>query len=146
MHDRLTLPYVWGQKAIPVVLRRTGKGEQLRVRLPFAENNRQWLQNGRRSKPEWVSDEAYWQIPKAWFNDTVDRTLARFGKVYIVQPFREQEICSASCQKATGHICQCSCMGEHHGSGNDGSWFEVSDAFSTRWGERYLACRLLTKR
>jgi hypothetical protein len=37
-------------------------------------------------------------------------------------------------------------MGEHHGAGNDGSWFEVSDAFSTRWQQRELACRLLTAR
>ena len=35
-------------------------------------------------------------------------------------------------------------MGANHGIGNDGSWFEVSDTFSTRWGERELACRLLT--
>ena len=34
----------------------------------------------------------------------------------------------------------------NHGIGNDGSWFEVSDTFSTRWGERELACRLLTAR
>jgi hypothetical protein len=33
-------------------------------------------------------------------------------------------------------------MGANHGAGNDGSWFEVSDTFSTRWGERELACRL----
>jgi hypothetical protein len=37
-------------------------------------------------------------------------------------------------------------MGAHHGTGNDGSWFEVSDTFSTRWGEHQLACRLLTAR
>jgi Protein of unknown function (DUF3363) len=38
--DQLTLSYVWKQKQIPVVLRRTGRGEQLRVRLPFANDNR----------------------------------------------------------------------------------------------------------
>lgn len=42
--DRLTLNYVWKQKPIPVVLRRNGQGEKLRVRLPFADDNRQWLQ------------------------------------------------------------------------------------------------------
>jgi hypothetical protein len=35
-------------------------------------------------------------------------------------------------------------MGRHHGAGNDGTWFEVSDTFATRWGEKELACRLLT--
>jgi hypothetical protein len=31
--ERLTLNYVWKQKVIPVVLRRIGCGEKLRVRL-----------------------------------------------------------------------------------------------------------------
>ena len=63
-----------------------------------------------------------------------------------LQPYREQEVCARACQEAQGHECQCSCMGANHGIGNDGSWFEVSDTFSTRWGERELACRLLTAR
>jgi len=144
--DRFTLKYVWEQGHVPVVLRRTGKGERLRVRLPFAPNNRQWLQDGRRISPDWVVDKKCWELPKAWFNDFVDRALRHYGKVYVVQPYREQEICSPACQNATGHECQCSCMGLHHGSGNDGSWFEVSDAFSFRWGNKYLACRLMSAR
>jgi len=35
-------------------------------------------------------------------------------------------------------------MGLYHGMRNDGSWFEVSDTFATRWGNLELACRLLT--
>lgn len=144
--DRLTLKYVWDQRQVPVVLRRSGKGERLRVRLPIADDNRRWLQNDRRIAPEWFSDKrkAYWELPKAWFNDFVDRSLRRYGKVYIIQPFREQEKCSPACQNAAGHECQCSCMGRHHGAGNDGTWFEVSDTFATAWGEKELACRLLT--
>lgn len=145
--DRLTLGYVWKQKQIPVVLRRTGRGERLRVRMPYHDANREWLRNGRRTAPTWIGGiEAYWELPKAWFNDFVDRALLRFGKVYIIQPYREQEVCARACQDASGHECQCSCMGANHGAGNDGSWFEVSDTFSTRWGERELACRLLTAR
>lgn len=149
--DRLTLNYVWKlQRATPVVLRRSAKGARLRVRLPFADDNRRWLRDGRRSNPVWFGASGdrpgYWEIPKAWFNDFVDRSLTRYGKIYIVQPYRAQEICSPACQNATGHECQCSCMGEHHGARNDGSWFEVSDTFSARWGERELACRLLTAR
>jgi len=144
--ERLTLRYVWDQKQTPVVLRRAGRGEKIRVRMPFADDNRQWLQNGRLSKPDWIVKGAYWELPKSWFNDFVDRALQRHGKVYIIQPYREQEICARPCQEAKGHECQCSCLGANHGIGNDRSWFEVSDAFSTRWGERELACRLLTAR
>lgn len=141
--DRLTIQYVWGQSGIPVILRRTGAGQSLRARLPYASTNRAWLQNGRRTKPTWVTGGKYWELPKNWFNDFVERALADFGTVYVVQPYREQEKCSPACQNAVGHECQCSCMGLYHGQENDGTWFEVSDTFSTRWGEQELACRLM---
>lgn len=144
--DKLTLNYVWGQEGIPVVLRRTGKGQRLRVRLPFSETNRQWLQNYKRTAPVWIASKKYWEMPKAWFNDFVERSLVKYGKVYVIQPYREYEKCSPACLDATGHECQCSCMGLYHGAGNDGSWFEVSDTFATRWGEQELACRLMTAR
>jgi hypothetical protein len=135
---------IWNQKQIPVILRRTGKGQQLRVRLPYNTMNRQWLRNGRKIAPDWIKEHKCWELPKAWFNDFVDRALTKYGKVYIIQPYREQEKCAPACQNATGHECQCSCMGQHHGAGNDGSWFEVSDTFATRWSDQELACRLLT--
>lgn len=137
---------IWNQTKIPVVLRRANKGERLRARLPFAENNRQWLQNGRRISPIWFSEKKFWELPRAWFNDLVDRSLERFGKVYIIQPYREQEKCAPACMSATGHECQCSCMGQNHGAGVDGSWFVVSETFATRWGDLQLACRLLIAR
>ncbi|MES5481530.1 hypothetical protein QMZ05_02155 [Bradyrhizobium sp. INPA03-11B] len=93
--DRLTLSCVWKQKGISVVLRRAGLGERLRVRLPFADDNGGWLQNGRRTAPEWIGGTAaYWELPKSWFNDFVDRALLRYGKIYIVQPYRRQEVCA----------------------------------------------------
>jgi len=136
---------VWRQGAVPVLLRRAGKGQCLRVRLPYGADNRQWLQNGRRTSPTWFSSEQYWETPKAWFNETVDRSLTRYKKIYVIQPFREHEKCAPACLNAAGHECQCSCMGANHGSGNDGSWFEVSDTFATRWGELHLACRLMSR-
>ena len=73
--QRLTLYYVWKQKSTPVVLRRTGRGEKLRVRLPFADENRGWLQNGRRTAPEWSGGtDAYWELPNSWFHDFVARS------------------------------------------------------------------------
>lgn len=142
--DDSNLRQIWGQKRIPVILRRMGKGQRLRARLPYSDGNRQWLQNGRRISPTWIAREKYWELPKAWLNDFVDRSLKRYGKVYIIQPYREQEKCAPACLNAIGHECQCSCMGGNHGAGNDGSWFEVSDTFATRWGKQELACRLLT--
>src|SRR3546814_18575870 len=55
---------VWDQGLIPVVLRRTGKAQRLRVRLPYAETDRHWLQNGRRTSPVWIADKKYWELPK----------------------------------------------------------------------------------
>lgn len=142
--DQSRLRKIWNQKDIPVVLRRNRKGERLRIRLPFNEANRNWLQDNRRTRIEWNATENCWEVPKAWFNDFVRRALNRFGQLYVVQPYREQEICAPACWNAVGHECQCSCMGANHGSGADVGWFEVSDTFATRWGERQLACRLMT--
>jgi hypothetical protein len=131
------------QTAIPVIVRRGGPGQLLRVRLPYGEGNRQWLQNGRRKSPTWFSKEKHWETPKAWFNDLVERSLKKYNKLYILQPYREQEKCAPACMNALGHECQCSCMGANHGAGNDGSWFEASDTFATRWGGKHFACRLM---
>lgn len=134
---------VWQQNQIPVIYRR-GKGFPLLLRLPYRDDNRFWLQNGRRNKPSWIKDKKHWEIPKAWFNDTINRGLLRWGKLYIIQPYCQQEKCAPACWNAVGHECECSCMGEHHGAGNpNGSWFVVSDAFATRWDASELACRFL---
>lgn len=138
------LKRIWEQTDLPIVLRRDGKGKKLRVRLPFADNNRIWLQDERRTSPLWSQKHKCWELPKAWFNDFVARALQRYHSLYVIQPYREQEKCSPKCLNARGHECQCSCMGANHGSGNDGSWFEVNDTFATRWGSRELACRLMT--
>jgi hypothetical protein len=136
---------VWNQQKIPVILRRGGKGQRLRLRLPYATDNRSWLKNERRNSPTWIEKGRYWETPKAWFNDFVERALDRFGRLYVIQPYREQQKCAPACLNAVGHVCECSCMGANHGAGNDGSWFEVSDTFATRWGNQQIACRLMHK-
>lgn len=144
--DHEEIRAIWRQTDIPVIIRRTKARQQHRLRLPYLTDNREWLCNNRRTRPVWLAKEKYWEIPKAWFNDFVNRSLSRFGKVYIIQPFREQEKCAPACMNAAGHECQCSCMGANHGAGNDGSWFEVNDAFATRWNDEDWACRLLAVR
>nr|WP_310524155.1 hypothetical protein [Polymorphobacter sp.] len=144
--DDSKIALAWKQDKIPVILRRGGKGELLRLRLPYDDNNRCWLQNGRRNSPKWFTKGKYWEIPKSWFDDFVERSLRKFGKLYVVQPYREQEKCAPACMTAMGHECECSCMGANHGADNDGSWFEVSDTFATRWGDRLVACRLMELR
>jgi hypothetical protein len=137
---------IWNQQDIPVLLRR-GKGHKLRMRLPFADENRKWLRISGKSEPEWNSKPKFWELPQNWFNNLVENSLNRYGKLYVIQPYREQEKCAPACWNAVGHECQCQCMGENHGVGENGSgWFVVSDTFATRWSEQQVACRLMTKK
>ncbi len=135
---------VWNQKSVPVIWRKSSPPILLRV--PFKEGNRAWIRNNRRTEPAWNKDLKRWELPAAWFNDLVDRGLERWGKIYILQPYRAEEKCAPACRRAEGHVCQCSCMGMNHGANDDAGWFDVSDTFSTRWGHEDVACRLLTRR
>lgn len=144
MDSMQRLKRIWGQTETPVLLRRGGVGEKLRLRFPESDGGIEWLFEGKQPWLYWwCSENECWEVPKAWLNHLVERLLTRFGRLYVVQPYREQEKCAPACQNAKGHECNCSCMGANHGAGNDGSWFEVSDAFSTRWKDRQLACRLM---
>ncbi|MER8584799.1 hypothetical protein NKH19_06035 [Mesorhizobium sp. M1338] len=118
----------------------------MHVRLPFAEDNRQWLNTVGKSSVTWIGGKAYWELPRNWFNSFVNRALDRYGKLYVIQPYREQEKCARKCMEATGHDCNCSCMGRNHGAGANGGWFEVSDTFATRWHEKEIACRLMVSK
>ncbi|WP_152046751.1 hypothetical protein [Aureimonas psammosilenae] len=138
---------VWKQREVPVVLRRGGPDEKLRIRLPAGEEKFDWISSGRQHQPERFDDPHYWELGKTRFNDFVEQALDRFGKLYVIQPYREQEKCARACRHAKGHDCNCSCMGAHHGTGDGlGGWFDIGDAFSTRWGDRAVACRLMIRR
>ena len=134
---------VWQQSRIPVVIRQ-GTGHKLNVRLPFADDKRVWLKASHRTKPIWVNDGKYWELPQAWFNDFVQRGLRRYGRLYVIQPYVEKEVCAPACWNANGHECQCSCMGANHGSHGGGGWFVVSDTFAVRVSSSDMACRLMT--
>jgi hypothetical protein len=137
---------IWVQDRIPVIYRK-GKGFPLYIKVPYREDNRSWLQNNKRTNPKWIKDKKRWEIPKAWFNDIVNRALDRFGSLYIIQPHAAHEICARACWEAQGHECQCSCLGEHHGSQSPGGrWFEVSETFAVKYEEKELACRFLQRK
>ena len=138
-----------------VLLRRDGPTEKHRVRLPetvfgpvgaYSEEGFKWLKNSRRNNPTWSDEGRYWEIPKAWLNDTVRRALSEFGSLYIVQPYVETEVCSPSCRDAKRFECNCTCMGVNHGSKNHSGWLDITDAFSVKFGGRHVASRLLTKK
>jgi hypothetical protein len=136
---------VWSNKVVPVALRRGGS-KPIRLRIPYRKDNRAWLKSGKRKKePVWIKEKEYWELPASRFNELVRMILDRFGSVYIIQPYREREVCASMCMHATGFECQCSCMGANHGSENSDGWFEVTDTFAVRFGETQLACRLLRK-
>ena len=134
---------VWNQTRYPVALR-GGRVKPLVVRLPYADTNREWLRNDRRTNPIWLSVHKVWSIPKSWFEDTIQRSLDRYGGIYVIQPFHTTEKCAPACWNAIGALCECSCMGANHGSGDPaGKWHIVSETFAVRVNEREFSCRLL---
>lgn len=131
------------QSVIPVAIR-LGKGHKLKVMLPYAEDNRRWLQQGTKSRPAWLSSEKMWRLPSNNFNSFVKRALDRYARLWVVQPYREHEVCAPACWNATGHECQCACMGANHGSQSGDGFFVVNETFAVRWGAEDVACRLMT--
>jgi hypothetical protein len=128
------------------VIYRPGGSEPLMVKLPYGRDNRSWLQNDHRRKPVWIARFRCWEIPKSWFDDVVERSLQRFDRIYVIQPFRVQEKCAPACWRAQSFECECSCMGANHGSESPaGKWWVISDTFALQWQGRELACRLIKK-
>jgi len=136
---------IWGQKTIPVIYRR-GHRLPLMIKLPYASDNFEWLRRDNRRKPDWNKQFTCWEVPNAWFEDVIRRALERYGRVHVVQPYRALEKCAPACWNAMGFECECSCMGENHGSQSPSrSWYVVSETFAFRWQDRQLACRLIER-
>ena len=140
------LASVLNQKNIPILYRCDIKGSPLYVKLPYTSDNMFWLRNGAKREPKWNRHFEWWETPKSWFNDLVSRSLHQYDRIYVIQPYKEQEKCSPACRNASGHKCSCSCMGAHHGSKNaENNWFVVSETFASRWSDLKIACRLICK-
>lgn len=125
---------------------RAGRGLPLMVKLPYSTDNRAWLRGDHRRQPAWNRKFRCWETPASWLDDLVSQLLYRFGRLYLIQPFRVQEKCAPACWRAQGFECECSCMGANHGSESSaGKWWVVSDTFALQWQGRELACRLIRK-
>lgn len=136
---------IWRQEQIPVIYR-PGAEHPLLVKLPYAPGNRDWLRGEHRRIPQWVKQYHCWEVPKAWFNTTVEAALRRFGSVYVIQPFQVREKCAPACWRAQGFECECSCMGANHGSQHpSGAWRVVSETFAVQFRGKELGCRLIRR-
>ena len=140
----------WEAAQIAIVVRAGLMGKKLIVRLPFRDDNAQWIRSlatgTRRPEVSWDSTYGAWKLPASWLNRFVEGALNRYGRLYVVQPFREMEKCAPACRDANGHECQCSCMGANHGNKDGLGWFDISETFSFRWGLEQAAIRLMSKK
>lgn len=133
----------WKQTRLPVIFKRQ-RPAPLLVRLPYKQDNKVWLRNGERHKPAWDKENEAWEVPQAWFERTIRLSFSRYGYCYVIQLYREKEVCAAKCWNAVGADCECSCMGANHSSGHpSGSWYEVNDTFAVMWGIQRYSVRLL---
>jgi hypothetical protein len=141
--EERTLAAVWNNGDIPVIaVPVTGR---IKIRIPYSDSNRAWLQIGR-SKPEWDKVKRHWTVPRCWLTRMSKHAVKAFGRCYIVQAFKESERCAPACWNAAGLDCSCSCLGENHGQGDDGSWYVVDDVFACRAGGVQYAVRLIAER
>jgi hypothetical protein len=135
---------IWRQQYVPV-LYRPDHGELL-VKTPFSPDIRAWLRGEQLRKPVWNPGYRCWEVPRCWFEELIWRLLDRYRWLYVIQPYREKEICAPACWNARGHTCVCSCMGENHGLAvEENSWRVVDDTFAVRWGTKQLGCRLFRR-
>lgn len=133
----------WSQTRLPVIFQRE-RPAQLLVRLPFSQDNKVWLRNQERNKPSWNQEHRAWEVPQAWFERVIRLSFTRYRACYVIQLYREREVCARACWNAVGADCECSCMGAMHGSGQPiGRWYEVSETFAVKWGVQRYSVRLL---
>ena len=134
---------IWRQTEVPVVFRRA-RPEPLLVKVPFAAGNLDWLRDDQVRKPVWDAKYKAWEVPQAWFERMIRLAVRRYQQCYVVQLHRERQVCAPACWNAEGLHCECSCMGEHHGSGHPGGrWYEVGETFAVSWGVQRYAVRLV---
>ena len=132
---------LWHQKTTPVVFRRA-KPLSILVKLPYASRNMEWLRDDRHNIPNWNGQYKAWETPQAWFERNIKLCLQRYRTCYVIQLYRERQVCASTCWNARGIDCECSCMGGNHGSGRpEGRWYEIDETLAVSWGVQRYACR-----
>ena len=139
----------WQQKDIPVIVRtrkRGGGNPKLRVRLPEYGDHYTLLKgtNKYNRNPVEVPAKRYWEVAYRRLNGLVEILANFYGKVILIQPVREKQVCARKCMEATGFECECSCLGANHGAYNmDSSWYEVDDTYAVRHGSEYASLKII---
>lgn len=129
---------------VPVILNAEKGRGALYLRLPGGEKDQDFVWGGQASYPDWNPKSKIWQVSRSAMQEHAKRCLAKWGTCWIVQPYKEREVCAPACQHAQGLECDCSCMGLYHGQGAAaGKWHVVNDAFCVRWGETVFSARLI---
>jgi hypothetical protein len=136
---------IWQQKTTPVVYRQ-GRGAPLLVKLPYAQDNREWLRGDKLRKPQWIDKFRCWEVPSTWFDEITRRLVQKYGRAYVIQAFARLEKCAPACWNAKGFQCGCSCMGQNHGSQVAGNWWIISETCAISWQGRELSCKLVIKK
>lgn len=140
----------WQQFEIPVIVRtrkREGKNPRLRIRLPNHPDPFALLKgpNKNNRNPIELQKQHYWEIAYGRLNEIVETLAKTFGQVILIQPVREKLVCARKCVEASGFECECSCLGENHGSQHmDSAWYEIDDTYAVSHGEEYASLKIIS--
>lgn len=133
------------ESKIPVLLNPKTKGK-IMLRFPNEEKHQAFVEAGQKSEPEWKPYGA-WLVARSALRSHAQRCIGEWGSCWIVQSYREKEVCAPACQNALGLECHCSCMGLYHGheaEASSGKWHVVNEAFCVRWGDVVYAVRRIS--
>lgn len=98
--------------------------------MPNARGNREWLRDvcGPGTRPDWDKPTRTWRVARPHFRKVISALVARHGVIAVCVDIVVTRACGSWCRDARGDECDCSCLGENHGSGTwTAGWVPVSD-------------------
>lgn len=129
-----TIPYWDASIGTPRVLN-TGKPPLL-LRVPYAEDNREWLRGEELRKPTWNRAAKRWEVPLSWKPRVLRLLIERYAAVILIQRTpKSVEKCAPACWRAESDVteCICSCGGANHGTAdNPGGFHEINETLAVR--------------